>query len=411
VSVCSLEFLVCVMLGSAVFFWLPTVRLRQAALALANAGVLYVLIPNAESGFALGTVLISGYLVARLLQRRPKQSLLAGYIVLLVAAFLVLKQYEFLAYLLPAELLHHTLAVVGISYLLFRQIHVAVDALQGQIEHLSWWRYLNYQLNLFGLLAGPIQRYQDFQRDWDTLAPLAVDAHSILRNYIRMFVGVIKVAVIAWACLALYNSQITRLAEPATQLPASASLNLLAAFYLYPAYIYFNFSGYCDIVIAAAALFGIRMPENFDAPYLSRNMIEYWTRWHRTLGFWIRDYLFAPLYSTLAVRCPRFTPAVALVSYFVALFLTGVWHGSTWNFVLFGLLNGLGVAVVKLWENTLVSRFGRKGLRHYLESRPIRVAAICLTLHFVCLTIFFFPTDLERSLRAAYNVIAPQIGS
>ena len=85
--------------------------------------------------------------------------------------------------------------------------------------------------------------------------------------------------------------------------------------------------------------------------------------------------------------------------YFVALFLTGIWHGSTWNFVIFGLLNGLGVAVAKLWENHLIKRSGRKGLKEYLRSPVIRAGAVTANFHYVCLTILFFPTDLMGTLR------------
>jgi D-alanyl-lipoteichoic acid acyltransferase DltB (MBOAT superfamily) len=83
----------------------------------------------------------------------------------------------------------------------------------------------------------------------------------------------------------------------------------------------------------------------------------------------------------------------------VAFFLAGVWHGSTWNFVIFGVLNGVGVSAAQLWENWIIRRVGRQGLRAYLQLRSIRVLAIVANIHYVCLTLFFFPSNLERSLK------------
>jgi D-alanyl-lipoteichoic acid acyltransferase DltB (MBOAT superfamily) len=173
---------------------------------------------------------------------------------------------------------------------------------------------------------------------------------------------------------------------------------------------YFNFSGYCDAMIAAAGLFGIRMPENFDYPFLSRNMIDYWTRWHMTLGFWIRDYIFTPLYMTIASHWPARAASFAFLCYFLAFFLAGLWHGSTWNFVIYGLLNGLGVAAAKLWENWLVKRRGRRGFKTYLQSRSIHALAVIGTFHFVCFTLLFFPTDLEKTFRIIRCLVCSYAG-
>ena len=398
-AVCSTSFVLLVLTASAVFFWLPTARLRQVFLALANFGFLATQVPNAADWIALATFLVSGFTFARLLQAYPYRWFQAVYIAAIVASFLILKRYEFLNPLLPGSMLAHTLVIVGISYMLFRQIHVAVDSMQGQIECLSFWTYINYQANLFGLLAGPIQRYQEFATDWDVLEPVLKESYDIVAAYRRIFVGVIKVSILSAGCLAYYNYISSAFLNDSYQPTWKALVKFALIFYLYPAYVYFNFSGYCDIVIAGASLFGIRMPENFGYPFLARNMIEYWTRWHRTLGFWIRDYVFTPLYMTIAVRWPQRAASLVFFCYFIALFLAGVWHGSTWNFVIFGLLNGIGVSAAKLWENWIVRCSGRQGLRAYLQSRSVRMLAIVANVHYVCLTLFFFPSDLERSFK------------
>ena len=316
---------------------------------------------------------------------------MAGYLVALVAAFLVLKQYAVLdwPFLLlkqfpilervlprafpqsPRELLgipiqdgvlQHLVRIVGLSYMLFRQIHVLVDASQGQIEHISLWSYVNYQLNLFTILAGPIQRYQDFDEQWQTLQPVLADPHELLQNCLRLLLGVLKIALIAqvfhqgWDELqvGLVNHRVAGW-KYLVEFPV--------VFYFYPIYIYCNFSGYCDIVIAASRFFGMKLPENFNRPYLARNVIEFWTRWHITLGTWIRDYLFMPMYKPVVERWPKQAPSLAWIFYFLAFVVAGAWHGTTLNYLFYGIWQGLGASATKLYERWLLARRGRQGLR------------------------------------------------
>jgi alginate O-acetyltransferase complex protein AlgI len=312
-----------------------------------------------------------------------------------LAVFLILKKYQFLGPILPHRILTLNVVIVGLSYMLFRQIHFVVDMAQGQIEQVSLWDYLNYQFNLFGLLAGPIQRYQDFRESWVALHPLADDWSKQLRITARLFTGVVKLALIAPFFLHWAESAYVR--QLHVWKPEDVA-RFAKLFYAYPAYIFFNFSGYCDVVIAGAALVGIRLPENFNHPYFARNMIDYWTRWHMSLTNWIRDYLFTPLYKYGAEKWPTRSKALTYACYFITLTLVGVWHGSTWNFVIFGLLNGVGVMVTKMWEQNIIRRRGRAGLREYLKSPSIHAIAWVMTMNFVCLTLLFFPTGRARFL-------------
>lgn len=408
-NVASFEFVVAVLAGAAVFFQLRSAPWRQAAYALANAAILYLLVPNVSSAAALALFLASGYLVARILAARPSRALLTVYLVLLIVAFLVLKQYDVLRYVVPDNWLSHSVRIVGLSYMLFRQIHFLVDVIQEQTGEISWWTYLNYQLNLFAILSGPIQRYQDFRDQWQSLRPIPADSHELLQTFLRMFLGIVKIALVApiflqgWQELspALINGRVSG---------GKYVVEFLAAFYFYPIYLYFNFSGYCDVVIAASRLFGIRLPENFNRPYLARNVIDFWTRWHITLGSWMRDYLFLPMYKPMAERWPARASSAALVCFFLTFVAVGMWHGSSLNFIVYGLLQGAGAAVGKIWENRILRRGGRPTLREYIKSRKIRIAAIFVHLHFQCLTLLFFPfslgdtTQMLRHLFAAIGI-------
>jgi len=323
---------------------------------------------------ALVAFVLSGYVAGRILARRPGTVVLAIYLTGLTAAFVILKRYAFLELVLPATWIGKAIDLVGLSFVFFRQIHYVVDVKQGAITRTSIVSYLCYQLNPFTLLAGPIQRYPYFHEDWQRLTPLPPDGHGLRMTYLRILYGTIQVAFVAEACLWLAS----------TPIPQLGPLWRPLSFYLFPAYVYFNFAGYCDIVIAGASLLGMRVPENFDRPWLARDMIEFWTRWHRTLSFWIRDYIFTPMYLAIARRQPGLGRRLVFACYFVTLFLAGVWHGATWNFVVFGVLNGLGVSAAKFWETWRHRRRGRRPSGVWSTT-----AARVTTFHFVCLTMQF----------------------
>src|SRR5262249_56867285 len=144
--------------------------------------------------------------------------------------------------------------------------------------------------------------------------------------------------------------------------------------------LYYDFSGYTDIARGAAMLLGIRMPVNFDRPYLSSNITAFWRRRHISFSNWLRDYIYVWLPGVRG----KVMPYVNLV---VTMVLGGLWHGRTWTFAVWGLLHGTALAAVRLW---LSRRPVRRGTDHRSLWSVKRVCAVLATYHFVCLTWIFF---------------------
>jgi alginate O-acetyltransferase complex protein AlgI len=149
----------------------------------------------------------------------------------------------------------------------------------------------------------------------------------------------------------------------------------LAAVYVYSLQLYYDFSGYTDIARGCGLLLGVRLPINFDRPYTSVNMADFWRRWHITFSNWLRDYL----YFSLPGKRTRIWPYLNLV---ITMVLGGLWHGATWPFAIWGLLHGSALAVTRGWQ----AWRGRRP-KAGLASRAIRI--FC-TYQFVCLTWVFF---------------------
>ena len=178
----------------------------------------------------------------------------------LIATFLVIRKYGLVTANLPNSLAAHAVSIVGLKLHAVPANSFLVDAAQGQIERTSLWSYANYQLNLFTLLSGPIQRYQDFQEQWEKLSSVLEDEHAVRKAFLRLLIGIVKLAVVATIFLSLYQGQRKLNTGPWQYYSIGAKRgdpeHFLGILYFYPLYLYLNFSGYCDIVIAGGIAAG-----------------------------------------------------------------------------------------------------------------------------------------------------------
>jgi alginate O-acetyltransferase complex protein AlgI len=180
-----------------------------------------------------------------------------------------------------------------------------------------------------------------------------------------------------------------------TEPSANRMTTALQVVLIYPLYLYANFSGYCDVVIALGRLFGLELPENFNRPFSATNFIEFWSRWHITLSTWLKTYVFTPLMMRLMrlSDSPAAASGLSAFAFFVTFFLVGAWHGQTSEFLFFGVLQGGGVAANKLYQTVMTQALGRKRYLA-LAGNPI-YAAICRGLTFVWFgfTLLWFWSD------------------
>src|SRR5258708_5215083 len=169
-----------------------------------------------------------------------------------------------------------------------------------------------------------------------------------------------------------------------------SSASLLAV--VYPFFLYLNFSGYIDIVIAIARLMRVRLPENFDRPFSASSFLDFWSRWHITLSNWLKTYVFNPLLLVLMRRVSSLAiqPYLGVLCFFVTFFLIGVWHGRTSEFVVFGVLQGGGVATNKLWQLGLTGAMGRNGYKKLARNQIYIALGRGLTFSWFAFTLFWF---------------------
>lgn len=265
---------------------------------------------------------------------------------------------------------------LGISYVAFRLIHTLRDRQTGQLPPLTLREYSTYVIFFPAFTAGPIDRAERFVKDLQVLPGL--DATQLVQGGMRIAIGIGKKFVIAdsLAYLALNATKASQ---------ASSTAGLWVLLYAYTFQIYFDFSGYTDIAIGIGQLFGIKLPENFNQPYLKRNIALFWQSWHITLSQWVRFYVFSPLSRYLLMRKHKPSPTMlALVGQLTTMLVIGLWHGVTWGFVAWGLWHGFGLFIHKVWSDRTRPYYLK--LRDYPRlGQALGILGIIITFQFVTL--------------------------
>ena len=341
---------------------------------------------------------LSGFVCARLVRGRGTGALVAG-LAVLTGAFVYLRGYTLGGAAGTDAATTGIIAFAGLSFLFFKMVHVVVDSSSGSIDELSLGRYLNYCLNFTTVLMGPIQRFQDFSTQWNGQA----DDPPRFETYVTAANRVLRGLVKAFGLAPLLAPYILRSGMPIERMGAGELLIGIYAFYVF---LYLDFSGYCDIVIGVGSLMGLRPPENFRFPFLARDVSAYWLRVHRSLTVWLTDYIFTPAYRfALGARAIGTHAFLALAgSLLLTMLVAGAWHGTTLNFVVFGLIHGVALVVVRGYEHVMVRRMGRVAFRRFAERPLVTAAAVFLTYNFTSFAYTFFVLDVNESMRVMHRL-------
>ena len=217
---------------------------------------------------------------------------------------------------------------IGISFFTFHGISYVVDVTRGDARPMrSIADYAQYMAFFPQLIAGPIIRYHQIEDQIRTPPPRSSRLEDIAEGFPRFALGLCKKVLIADQVAPVANAAFS---DPSGLTTAGAWIGALA----FTVQIYFDFSGYSDMAIGLARMFGFRFPENFDRPYSAVSMTDFWRRWHITLSRWFRDYVYIPLGGS------RVSQAVTVRNLLLIFLLVGAWHGAAWTFVLWGVYNG-----------------------------------------------------------------------
>ncbi|MBI2009615.1 MAG: MBOAT family protein [Candidatus Chisholmbacteria bacterium] len=318
-------------LSVCIFFVVPR-RFRHWALALSGV-VFYGDVAPAFLGL-LSIELILVYLFLKFARHR-------GAIIALMGTLAVLGYFKYRGFFALTINQIGKLFTVGIglpigqvavplalSFVSFEFIHFIVEYRRGGIRELSFQKLASFIFFFPTLVSGPIKRFPAYSHQ---VSPAHLTAENIFIGGYRIILGLFKKIVLADTFAVLVGSTFDSIGTVTAATPSLLWLSLIS----FSFQIYLDFSGYSDIAIGSARLFGIIIPENFILPYFRRNIAEFWQHWHITLYRWIVDYIFIPLGGS------RKGLTTTIRNTFIAMGLSGLWHGSQWHFVVWGLYHGV----------------------------------------------------------------------
>lgn len=271
---------------------------------------------------------------------------------------------------------------VGISFYTFQSISYVVDVYKGRIKPTATWIEYLFFLSFFpALVAGPIVRADYFLPQLKENK--RASAADIYGGLWLILVGIIKKAVIA-DYIAQYNDLIFN--DPEFYTGVQTLMGVLG----YTMQIYCDFSGYSDMAIGLALMMGFRLGLNFDSPYQSKNLTEFWRRWHISLSSWLRDYLYIPLGGN------RKGVFRTYLNNFLTMLIGGLWHGAAWKFVFWGAMHGIGLAIHKA---------SQPWLKKVPDNLLTQFISWALTFVYVSLLwVFFRAADFQQSILIIKNI-------
>ncbi len=235
----------------------------------------------------------------------------------------------------------HLILPLGISFFVFQKISYLIDLRRGDRHIYGFLDFCLFVTFFPQLIAGPLVRHNEIIHQFRA-DPRGPDMWENLgRGFVLFIIGVAKKVALA--------DSLAMVADPLFGHAATAPLGLGEAWttaFAYTLQIYFDFSGYSDMAIGLALMFGLRLPMNFDVPYSAVSVRDFWRRWHMTLSRFLRDYLYIPLGGN------RGGAARQVLNVVVTMLLGGLWHGASWTFVIWGGLHGAALAINHLWSRT-----------------------------------------------------------
>lgn len=362
-------------------------RLRVAYVALFS---LYLYYKASGTGLLILTLSIIGnYLLGFIIGRSQKKVIRQIFLIAgLITNFSCLAWFKYTNFFIGSINDIFSLSVdsidiilpLGISFYTFQAVAYLIDVYRlDSIVVKSILEFCFFMSFFPKLLVGPLVKAKDFIPQIRQV--VRINQEIMGRGLFLIISGLVKKMIIADY---IGINFVSRVFEDPTRY--SGIENLMAT-YGYGLQIYCDFSGYTDIAIGIALLLGCTLPRNFDSPYQSVNITEFWRRWHITLSRWFRDYLYIPLGGNrhgITRQCLYIA---------ITMLLCGFWHGASWNFIFWGFLHGLGLVIHKIYQD----KFSRAS-----EGRFVRLTALLITFHFVSLGWIFFRAE---NFQIAFDVL------
>lgn len=364
-----------------IFYFITPKKYRNIILLISS--IIFYAYGEPKYVFLMLLEIIISYYGAILIDKYPryKETILAIFITIHLGLLCIFKYTNFLisninnifnSNISPLNII----MPIGISFYTFQIISYLVDVYRKKVPPQKNILTLATYISLFPqLIAGPIVRYKDINEE---LKNRTITLKDTSYGFRRFIIGLAKKVIIANSLGELFNIL-------NNNVPISLASTWLKSL-SYMLQIYFDFSAYSDMAIGLGCIFGFHFLENFNYPYISKSITEFWRRWHISLGSWFKDYLYIPLGGS------RRGPLILIRNIIIVWFLTGLWHGASWNFIIWGLYFGLILLIEKLF------------LKKYFSKVPAIFKHIYVLFIVLISFIIFNSTTIDEAITTIKNL-------
>lgn len=276
---------------------------------------------------------------------------------------------------------------LGISYLTFKATTMVMEIRDGLIKEYNSVEFVNFLLFFPTISSGPIDRFRRFQKDVKNPLDPAKYVELLNRGIFYIFLGFLYKFIIAYLIDIHWKTPLEGLLIQHIDFNTS----LIGYMYAYSMYLFFDFAGHSLFAVGVSYLLGIKTPMNFNKPFLARNIKDFWNRWHMTLSFWFRDFIFMRLVFFLTKKKwfkNKFT--IAYIAYFVNFFIMGIWHGLHWYYIVYGLYQAAIIVLFDIFERI------NKKYKFYPKNKITYVIGMIITFNFVCFGFLIFSGIFDK---------------
>lgn len=286
---------------------------------------------------------------------------------------------------------------LGISYLTFRTVGMLMEMRDGTLTEFGFYPFMRFLLFMPTFSSGPIDRFRRFNEQYER-----IPSRDELLNLLEQAVQYLMLGFLYKFILAYFFGTVLLepLKEVALQKGGLFNLPTLGVMYAYGLDLFFDFAGYSLFALAISNLMGIQTPINFDHPFKSRDLKEFWNRWHMTLSFWFRDFVFMRLVKVLVKKKVfKNRNTTSNVAYIINMLIMGLWHGLTWYYIAYGLFHGLGLVINDSWirkKKEINKRRKAAGQALFPDNKWTQALGIAITFHVVMLSFLLFSGFLDQ---------------
>ncbi|KRK76865.1 protein dltB [Companilactobacillus alimentarius DSM 20249] len=282
---------------------------------------------------------------------------------------------------------------MGISYLTFKAVEIIMEIRDGAIKDIKPYEFIRFLLFFPTISSGPIDRFRRFQKDV-LKVPSREEYVELLHSGVnKLMQGLLYKFIIGYffGTLLLPKIQIAVLSYRG-ETPLGLSWSLLAYMYVYSMYLFFDFAGYSLFAVSISNFLGVKTPMNFRAPFKSHNIKDFWNRWHITLSYWFRDFIYMRLmFTVIKHKWMKSRVKIANFGYITLFLIMGFWHGETWYYIVYGIFHAGAMITNDAWL-----RYKKRHRKQIPSNKFTEAFAIFLTFNVVCFSFMIFSGILNK---------------